>query len=378
MQNPLDRRQESDKAAQLAHRHSDGDQVVSHYLFQALYSNEYRLWFRVIGALVVKAKEIQLPNGVILLPHPTPDDMDGRSIEDLELIRAMKQAETAEFLFDGYIDIAGSGDPPQLAQQVKEAVQKIRKTVALLGVHSRSRCRWNPAKWITFGDGTSKLYMMQVPSPTSAIVDRPQIVDLFRVIRDLAAILAISEEAEEAVFRSIDWCHQGLNSMSSLNGFLCYWFAIENLLNFWDTNLGATPPNSKLLDDLLKKIEGEYDYVSVDRVNKTVSVGLPALIAFVNRAHDDLWDSTRRKAARVLSKLLSQEEATGLDQVLFAKESDGFSSWSLRSAIAHGTISEGPTRQMKAMVEKRTLPIRKCAVRLIDASIDHLLGRPTS
>lgn len=280
------------------------DPGVINYLQVLFLRNDTRFRFQIMGNLAIKQREIDLPNGIVIEPHPV-GSLDGKKISEVTP-EEWKQLYEQEYVIDGYIDIRLRKKVGEIVQQVTSVVEQIERTVNLLSFYIGAKLRWTPAQSVSDSRGSSIILPLPIGARDSVHVEEGHIASFIRLLEQIESL---PEKHRIDMYRAIDWFQQGINSPSVFNQFLSFWLAIETLA-------GSMFPKVK------------------DKSGKTQ----------IRNAFRESFGKETEEAKEKVEKCFGEKEPL----------------IGIRIDIAHGSISESDTAQ-KSRVQKRIYEIQQLA-----------------
>lgn len=286
------------------------DPRVRHYLRVLLLEKNTRLRFRIAGNVAIRRERLELPNGIVLEPHPI-QSLNGMKIDEITT-EQWDQLTRQEYIIDAYVDV----DPDytqDMTPQVTNLVENIDRTVGLLSFHMREKLRWLAAILASNGKGN----LVALPAPLSpATSTHPEEKHLQSFVHLIQRLGNLPERNQVDIYRAIDWFQQGVNSPSVLNQFLSFWLAIETLARSlypkYKDKSGKTQiktafqeylDESEVADEALRKCFQPND--SWERIRNDIAHGLisEADIDHKNRVQTHLFEIEKMAKRLILNTI---------------------------------------------------------------------------
>lgn len=269
------------------------DPRVQHYLRVLLLENDTRLRFQIIGGLAIKQRKIELPNGIVLEPHPS-GSLDGKKVNEITH-EEWKQLYEQEYVIDGYIDV-GLRPAEDIAQQVASVVERIEGAVNLLSFYMRAKLRWIPTQPVSDSKGNSIILPATIETRDSVHPEKGHIASFIGLFQQIESL---PEQHRVDMYRAIDWFQQGINSLSVFNQFLSFWLAIETLARSLYPRVKDKTGKTQIRNAFCKLLGDEAH----EKVEKCFGEKEPLIGIRIDIAHGKISESDTAQKSRVQKRI---------------------------------------------------------------------------
>ena len=258
-------------------------------------------------------------NGLILQSgFFTPDQMDGKKIDNPIVQKTLKELKTGIHHYDGWIPIEKWN-----IENVRKAIREIDESLSIFSLYVSTFFEWKPK------------YQEDREFNIIQPIDQANF-KLFQ--KTLPHLRKLDPKDKKAIFRSIGWMYQGLKQQDPVSKFLFLIVSIESLAAYIEDDVKDNSPLKKLKtinetkEEKLKNTKGCIDSLLKDYESK------PPLesIKMIETAYFDCVKSIRKKIESHLRNAL-KENANFID-ILFKKEKGKDSLYGIRHTIAHGGL----------------------------------------
>ena len=269
------------------------DTRVQHYLRVLLLENDSRFRFQIMGGLAIKQNKIELPNGIVLEPHPL-GSLAGKKVSEITT-EEWKQLYEQEYVIDGHIDI-GLQKTKEIAQQVTSVAEVIERTVNLLSFYMGAKLRWLPARTVSDSKGNSIILPVPIEERASVHPEEGHINSFIGLLRQIEIL---PEKHRVDMYRAIDWFQQGINSPSVFNQFLSLWLAIETLARSLYPKVRDKSGKTQIRNAFYEVLGEQAE----EKVEKCFGRKEPLIDIRINIAHGTISESDTAQKSRVQKRI---------------------------------------------------------------------------